>query len=55
VSEPRAIGRIVGPKRGEKSRRLGETATRKEELHNLYFSINIIAATKSKRMIWGSM
>jgi hypothetical protein len=50
VFENRVLRRIFGPKRDEVAgdwRKLHN-----EELHNLYFSPNIIRMTRSRRMRW---
>jgi hypothetical protein len=50
VFENRVLRRIFGPKRDEVTgdwRKLQD-----EELHNLYFSPNIIRMIKSRRMSW---
>jgi hypothetical protein len=48
VFENSVIRRILGPKRDEVT--AGWRKLRKEELHNLYFSPNIIRMIKSRRM-----
>jgi hypothetical protein len=51
--ENRALRRILGPKRDEVTgswRKLHD-----EELHNLYYSPNIIRMIKSRSMRWAGM
>jgi hypothetical protein len=50
VFENRVLRRIFGPKREEVA--VGWRTLHNEELHNLYASLNIIRATKSRRMRW---
>jgi hypothetical protein len=50
VFENRVLRSIFGPKRNEV--RGGWTKLHNEELHNLYFSPNIIRMIKSRRIRW---
>jgi hypothetical protein len=50
IFEKRVLRGIFGPKRGEVAR--GWKKLHNKELHNLYYSINIIRIIKSKRMRW---
>jgi hypothetical protein len=50
VFENRVLRRIFGPKRDERKGELRKL--RKEELHKLYSSPNIIRQIKAKRMRW---
>jgi hypothetical protein len=50
VFENRVLRRIFGPKRDEVTG--GWRKLHKDELHNLYFSPNIIRMIKSRRMQW---
>jgi hypothetical protein len=50
VFENRVLRRIFGPKRDEVKG--GWRKLHKEELHNLYFSPNIITTIKSRTMKW---
>jgi hypothetical protein len=52
VFENRVLRRIFGPKRDEVTG--GWRKLHKEELHNLYFSPNIIRTIKSRRMRWAA-
>jgi hypothetical protein len=45
VFENRVLGRIFGPKRDWRK-------LHNEELHNLYFSLNIIRMIKSRKLRW---
>jgi hypothetical protein len=50
VYENRVLRRIFGPERDEVTRGLGKLHN--EELHNLYFSPNMIRNMKSRRISW---
>jgi hypothetical protein len=50
VFENRVLRRIFGPKRDGATR--GWRKLHNEELHNLYYSPNIIGVIKSRRMRW---
>jgi hypothetical protein len=50
VFENRVLRRIFGPKRGEVTE--GGKKLYNEELHNFYYSPNIIRMLKSRRMNW---
>jgi hypothetical protein len=50
VFEDRVLRRIFGPKRDEITREWGKLHN--EELHNIYFSANIIRVIKSRRTRW---
>jgi hypothetical protein len=53
VCENRVLRRIFGPKRDEVMGDLRKLHN--EELHNLYFSPNVIRMIKSRRMRWEGM
>jgi hypothetical protein len=50
VFKNRVVRRIFDPKRNEVTRDLGKLHN--EELHNLYYSPNMIRMIKSRRMRW---
>jgi hypothetical protein len=50
VCEKTKLRKVLGPKKGEVTR--GYRKLCNEELHNLYFSLNIIRMIKSRRIKW---